>query len=118
MESPERRLPRDSRDTVFGERVHHREARRRWWTERRTWLWSATTSRFDIQRIFPGRFELVCEGWDPALDGGPTPGMRVTEHALAPARRPGEWGGAFLSFMCLRAAAAIYDRHGLRPVAV
>ena len=67
-------------------------------------------------RIFPGRFELACDGWDPAGDGAPPPGMFVTEYAIASARAAGEWGNAFVAFMRSGDAGAIYERYGLWAV--
>ena len=114
--SVERRLSGDSGAIVFGERIHHREARQ-----------AVAEGRADVAmvyyhlalryaRIFPGRFELVCDGWDPAGDGAPLPGVVVTEYEIAPARGAGEWGDAFDSFMRSGDAAAVYERHGLWAV--
>ena len=116
VRSLERRLSGESDAIVFGERIHHREAPQ-----------AVAEGRADVAmvyyhlalrytRIFPGRFELVCDGWDPAGDGAPPPGMAVTEYAIATAHGPGEWGDAFVSFMRSGDAAAIYERHGLRTV--
>lgn len=115
--SLERRLSPESGDTVFGERIHHREAPQALADGRADVAMVYYHLALRYTRIFPGRFELVCDGWDPARDNGPPPGMRVTEYAAAPARRPGEWGCAFVSFMRAGDAAAIYERHGLRSAA-
>lgn len=42
--------------------------------------------------------------------------MVVTEYVVAPAQWAGEWRDAFVAFMRLREAAAIYDWHGIRSV--
>ena len=40
-------------------------------------------------RVFPGEFEIVCEGWDPEGDGDgeSAEGMVVTEYVVAMGRR-------------------------------
>ena len=69
-------------------------------------------------RVFPGEFEIVCEGWDPEGDGGgePAEGMVVTEYVVAPTRSVGEWGEAFVGFMRSGEAEAIYEIHGIQSV--
>ena len=96
--SVERRLSGESGAIVFGERIHHREAPQ-----------AVAEGRADVAmvyyhlalrytRIFPGRLELVCDGWDPAGDGAPPPGMVVTEYAIARSRDTGGGGGVMRSF--------------------
>lgn len=70
-------------------------------------------------RVFPGEFEIVCEGWDPEGDGTreQADGMVVTEYAVASTRCPGEWGNAFAGFMCSEDVVAIYEGHGIRSAA-
>ena len=64
---------------------------RRWWTGRRTWRWCNHLALRYV-RVFPGEFEMVCEGRDPEGDGDgePARGMVVTEYAVALTRRAGE----------------------------
>ena len=66
-------------------------------------------------RVFPGEFEIVCEGWDPEEDGDrePAEGMVVTEYVVAPARRVGGWGEAFVEFMQSVEVVDVYERHGI-----
>ena len=70
-------------------------------------------------RVFPGEFEIVCEGWDPEGDGKceSEEGAVVTEYVVAPARTVGDWGEAFVGFMRSGEAVAIYERHGVRSAA-
>ena len=114
----ERRLSGEGDPIVFGERIHHREAPQ-----------ALTDGEADVAmvyyhlalryvRIFPGEFEIVCEGWDPEGDGArePADGMVVTDYVVASARWAGEWGEAFVAFMGSGEAEAIYQTHGIRPV--
>ena len=113
VRSLERRLSGESGAIVFGERIHHREAPQAVAEGRADVAMVYYHLAFRYTRIFPGRFELVCDGWDPVGYGAPPPGVVVTEYAIAPARDTGEWGDAFVSFMRSGDAGAVYERHGL-----
>ena len=103
---------------VFGERIHHREAPQ-----------ALADGKADVAMVyyhlalryvlvFPGVFEIVCEGWDPEGDRTrePANGMVVTEYAVASARWAGTWGEAFVGFIQSREVVAIYEGHGIRSV--
>ena len=106
---------------VFGERIHHREAPQALADGRADVAMVYYHLALRYVRVFPGAFEMVCEGWDPEGDGGgdgePAEGMVVTEYAAAPAREVGEWGDAFVGFMRSGEVVAIYEEHGVRSVA-
>ena len=86
---------------VFGERIHHREAPQALADGRADVAMVYYHLALRYVRVFPGEFEIVCEGWDPEAEGGrePAEGMVVTEYVVAPARTAGGWGEAFLGFM-------------------
>ena len=104
---------------VFGERIHHREAPQALVDEKADVAMVYYHLALRYVRVFPGEFEIVCEGWDPEGDGDgePAEGMVVTEYVVASARSVGEWGEAFLTFIGSEMAVAIYERHGIRSIA-
>ena len=104
---------------VFGERIHHREAPQALADGEADVAMVYYHLALRYMRVFPGEFECVCEGWDPEGDGDsePAEGMVVTEYAVAPARRAGEWGEAFVEFMGTGEVVAICAKHGIRSVA-
>ena len=101
---------------VFGERIHHREAPQALVDGRADAAMVYYHLALRYVRVFPGEFEIVCEGWDPEGDGDgePAEGMVVTEYVVAPARWVGEWGEVFVAFMGSGAVVAIYEGHGIR----
>ena len=104
---------------VFGERIHHREAPQALVDGRADVAMVYYHLALRYVRVFPGEFEIVCEGWDPEGDDESAEGMVVTEYvaAPAPARRAGEWGNGLVAFMGSDEVVAIYDGHGIRSVA-
>ena len=107
---------------VFGERIHHREAPQALADGKADVAMVYYHLALRYVRVFPGYFEMVCEGWDPEGEGepvedGPAEGMVVTEYAVATARQSGEWGKAFVAFMRSAEVVAIYEGHGIRSVA-
>ena len=107
---------------MFGERIHHREAPQALADGKADVAMVYHHLALRYVRVFPGEFEMVCEGWDPegeedAVEGEPAEGMVVTEYVVAPTREVGEWGRAFVGFMCSGEAVAIYEGHGIRSVA-
>ena len=106
---------------VFGERIHHREAPQALVDGKADVAMVYYHLALRYVRVFPGKFEIVCEGWGPqgeeeSVEGAPVEGMVVTEYVVAPARRTGEWGEAFVGFMGSDEVVAIYGRHGIRSV--
>ena len=103
---------------VFGERIHHREAPQALADGEADVAMVYYHLALRYVRVFPGEFEIVCEGWDPEGNGEsePADGMVVTEYVVAPVRWAGEWGEAFVGFMGSREVVAIYERHGIRSV--
>ena len=103
---------------VFGERIHHREAPQALADRKADVAMVYYHLALRYTRIFPGKFEIVCEGWDPEGDGTreQADGMVVTEYAVASVRRAGEWGEAFVAFMRSGEGVAIYNEHGIRSV--
>ena len=108
---------------VFGERIHHREAPQALADGKADVAMVYYHLALRYVRVFPGEFEIVCEGWDPEGDGDgdgggePVEGMVVTEYVVAPARWTGEWGEAFVGFMGSGEVVAIYPRHGIQSAA-
>ena len=100
---------------VFGERIHHREAPQALADGKADVAMVYYHLALRYGRVFPGEFEIVCEGWDPEGDGErePAEGMVVTEYVVAPARWVGEWGEAFVEFMNLVDGVAIYEEYGI-----
>ena len=99
---------------VFGECIHHREAPQALRDGKADVAMAYYHLALRYVQVFPGEFEIVCEGWDPEGDGEPREGMVVTEYVVAPARWAGEWGEAFVAFMLLGEVVAIYERHGIQ----
>ena len=104
---------------VFGERIHHREAPQALVDGKADVAMVYYHLALRYVRVFPGEFEIVCEGWDPEGEGNlverePADGMVVTEYVVAPAWRTGEWGDAFVAFIRSGEAVAIYEGHGVR----
>ena len=99
---------------VFGERIHHREAPQALADGKADVAMVYYHLALRYVRVFPGEFEMVCEGWDPEGDGEPVEGMVVTEYVVAPARRAGEWGEVFVGFMRSREVTEIYMEHGMQ----
>ena len=107
---------------MFGERIHHREAPQALADGKADVAMVYYHLALRYVRVFPGAFEMVCEGWEPegegdVVEGEPAEGMVVTEYAAAPAREAGEWGEAFVGFMRSDEVVAIYEGHGIRSVA-
>ena len=105
---------------VFGERIHHREAPQALADGRADVAMVYYHLALRYVRVFPGEFEMVCEGWDPEGEGDedeePAAGMVVTEYAVATAREMGEWGNGFVTYMGLDDAVAFYEEHGIQSV--
>ena len=103
---------------VFGERIHHREAPQALVDGKADVAMVYYHLALRYVRVFPGEFEIVCEGWDPEGDGDgePAEGMVVTEYVVAPTRGAGEWGNEFVAFMGADEVVAIYEGHGIRSV--
>ena len=101
---------------VFGERIHHREAPQALADGKADVAMVYYHLALRYVRVFPGEFEIVCEGWDPEGegDGEPVEGMVVTEYVVAPMRWTGAWGEAFVGFMGSGEVVALYERHGIR----
>jgi len=100
--------------TVYGERIHHREAPQALADERvdAAMLYYHLALRYT--RIFPGRFEIV------PLDGAPetaAPENVLSRFHLALVDGGGEWGALAREFLLGPEAAAIYARHGLARAA-
>ena len=119
----ERRLSREAGEgggIVFGERIHHREAPQALADRRADVAMVYYHLALRYVRVFPGEFEMVCEGWDPEGEGDedeePAAGMVVTEYAVATAREVGEWGNGFMTYMGLDDAVAFYEEHGIQSV--
>ena len=55
---------------VFGERIHHREAPQALADGRADVAMVYYHLALRYVRVFPGEFEIVCEGWDPEGEGG------------------------------------------------
>ena len=104
---------------VFGECIHHREAPQALADGEADVAMVYYHLALRYVRVFPRKFEIVCEGWDPVGEGDrePAEGMVVTEYVVAPAWRAGEWGDAFVKFMRSGEAVAIYEGHGVRSAA-
>ena len=124
MGALERRLAGESGEggsgsIVFGERIHHREVPQALADGKADVAMVYYHLALRYMRVFPGEFEIVCEGWDPEGDGDGEPAeeMVVTEYVVAPARSVGEWGEAFVGFMGSGDVVAIYEGHGIRSVA-
>ena len=124
VEALERRLARKggeggSGPIVFGERIHHREAPQALVDGKADVAMVYYHLALRYVRVFPGEFEIVCEGWEPEGEGKhePVEGTVVTEYVVAPARTAGDWGEAFVGFMGSGEAVAIYERHGVRSAA-
>ena len=123
VETLERRLSGEAGDggaIVFGERIHHREAPQALADGRADVAMVYYHLALRYVRVFPGEFEIVCEGWDPEGEGNgddePAQGMVVTEYVVAPARWTGEWGEAFVGYMGSSEVAALYERHAIQPM--
>ena len=106
---------------MFGERIHHWEAPQALVDGKADVAMVYYHLALRYVRVFPGEFEIVCEGWDPegeedAVEGEPAEGMVVTEYVVAPTRWAGECGEAFVKFMGSGEAAAIYERRGVQSV--
>ena len=103
---------------VFGERIHHREAPQALADGKADVAMVYYHLALRYVRVFPGAFEIVCEGRDPdgEGDGEPAEGMVVTEYVVAPARWVGEWGNGFVAFMGSEEVMAIYEGHGIRSL--
>ena len=114
----ERRLSGEGDAIVFGERIHHREAPQALADGRADVAMVYYHLALRYVRVFPGEFEVVCEGWNPEGEGDrePAEGMVVTEYVVAPARWAGEWGDEFAVFMGSEEVVAIYNGHGIRSV--
>ena len=102
---------------VFGERIHHREAPQALADGRADVAMVYYHLALRYMRVFPGEFEMVCEGWDPEGGGESAEGMVVTEYVVAPARRAGEWGEAFVGFMQSGDVVEIYCEYGIQSAA-
>ena len=103
---------------LFGERIHHREAPQALADGRADTAMVYYHLALRYVRIFPGEFEMVCEGWDPEGDGDgeSAEGMVVTEYLVAMGRRKREWGKASVDFMWSGEVVAIYEEHGIRSM--
>lgn len=60
-----RRLSGEGGAIVFGERIHHREATQALADGKADVTMAYYHLGLRYVRIFPGEFEIVCEGWDP-----------------------------------------------------
>ena len=71
-------------------------------------------------RVFPGEFEMMCEGWNPEGEGygEAAEGVVVTAYVVALAREVGEWGEAFVEFITSGNVVAIYERDGIQSTAI
>lgn len=105
------------RHTVFGERIHHREAPQ-----------ALAAGRADVAvvyyhlalryvRIFPELFDFVPLG-GTRDDPRPLPGVVITSYAVARVGDGGEWGRAFIDFLLGSEGARVYGRHGLCALAL
>ena len=114
----ERRLSGEDGAIVFGERIHHREAPQALADGEADVAMVYYHLALRYVRVFPGEFEIVCEGWDPEGEGNgkPAEGMVVTEYVVAQARWAAEWGEAFVGFMESGDVMTIYEEHGIRSM--
>ena len=76
MGTLERRLSGEGDPIVFGERIHHREAPQVLADGEADVAMVYYHLALRYVRIFPGEFEIVCEGWGPGTGWSPRTGRR------------------------------------------
>ena len=113
-DSLETLLSPQSRRTLFGEEIHHREAPQALVDERADVALVYYHLALRYVRIFPQLFEYLSLGEAP--DAPERQGNVCTEYSLGLVRGADEWGPRLISFLSSAEATDIYRHHGLlRP---
>ena len=96
----------ESKTTVFGESIHHREVPQTLYSSRADVAVVYYHLALRYTRIFPNDFEII---------EIPSATNVYTDYRIGLMNNSGVWGQKFLNFMTSKTALEIYQQHGLQP---
>ena len=107
------KLSMESISTIFGERIHHREAPQALYSGQADVALVYYHLALRYARIFPDYFDFIPLGGNKEQ---PQPGAAnlTTTYHVGLLRDAGDWGDSFLDFLFSDQVTDIYQSHGLR----